>query len=195
MDMPQGTETGRRAPMRGAGGARGGAGTLTLGWLLALALVFWFYYYGYPELSPFAPRTPEVTATGDVVLERNRAGHFVASGAINGVPVTFLLDTGATQIAIPMELAKELELRLGPPVPVRTAAGPARGYMTRLASVELAAIEVSNLSAIVTEGLQADLVLLGMNFLRRFEMVQRGDELILRALSAQRADGAALAGR
>jgi aspartyl protease family protein len=178
---------GRRAVAPTALRAQGGAGTFTLGWLLVLAFVGWFFYSGYTHWLPFAARTPQVTATGEVLLKRNRAGHFVASGAINGVPVNFLVDTGATQIAIPMALAQRLGLKLGPSVGVHTAAGPARGYITRLDSVEVATIEVSNLSAIVTEGLHPDLVLLGMNFLRRIEMVLRGDELILRPMLTQQA--------
>lgn len=163
----------------GKGGARGGAAMLVVGWLIVLGLVYW-YFYGFTERQTNPNRTPEVTAIGEVVLQRNRAGQFVASGAINGAPVTFLLDTGATQIALPMSLAKRLNLEFGPPVQLQTAAGPSRGYATRLQSVRLASIELKDIGALVAEGLDPDLVLLGMNFLRRLEMIQRGDELILR---------------
>ena len=50
---------------------------------------------------------------GPVTLKRNRAGHFEAPGQINGEPVTFLLDTGATYVAVPSELAKRLSLAPG----------------------------------------------------------------------------------
>lgn len=153
---------------------------LVVGWLIILGLVYW-YFYGFTEKQANPNRKPEVTAAGEVVLQRNRAGQFAASGAINGEPVTFLLDTGATQVALPMALARRLNLEIGRPVQLQTAAGPARGYVTRLQSVRLASIEVKDISALVAEGLDPDLVLLGMNFLRRLEMVQRGDELILRA--------------
>jgi aspartyl protease family protein len=173
----------------------GGAASFTLGWLFVLGLVYWFFHAGYPQWSPFAAQAPQVTATGEVVLKRNRAGHFVSAGAINGVPVRFLVDTGATQIAVPLELARRLDLRLGAPVAVQTAAGPSRGYLTRLESVEVGSIEASNLSAIVAEGLHPDLVLLGMNFLRRIEMVLRGDELILRPAQTHQAALPPLAAR
>ena len=162
---------------------RGGAAMLAFGWLLAVGLVFWFFY-GFTEREANPNPKPEATPAGEVILQRNRAGHFVASGEINGERVTFLLDTGATQVAVPMALAKKLKLVLGPPVQLQTAAGPARGYMTRLESVRLASIELKNVSGIVAEGLAPDLVLLGMNFLRRLEIVQRGDELILRPTSS-----------
>ena len=163
--------------------ARGGAAMLVLGWLIAVGLVFW-YFHGFTEREANPNPKPEVTAAGDIVLKRNRAGHYVAGGEINGERVTFLLDTGATQVALPMALAKKLSLALGHPVQLQTAAGPARSYTTRLKSVRLASIEVTDVGALVAEGLDPDIVLLGMNFLRRLELVQRGDELILREATA-----------
>lgn len=153
-----------------------------IGWLILVVTLTW-YFHGYTDREFNPNRVPQVTGAGEVVLKRNRAGHFTADGAINGHPVHFLLDTGATKIAIPMQLAKKLDLKLGTPVALSTAAGPARGYLTRLASVRLASLELRDASAIVAQGLQPDLVLLGMNFLRRIELVQRGDELILRPLN------------
>ena len=49
----------------------------------------------------------------EVVLQRNRQGHYVANGTINGVPVTFLLDTGATDVAIPAAIARRAGLNQG----------------------------------------------------------------------------------
>jgi aspartyl protease family protein len=122
---------------------------------------------------------------GPVVLKRNRAGHYVADGEINGERVVFLLDTGATQVALSKPLAQRLGLKLGPEVTVQTAAGPAPGYQTRLDSVRLASIEMRNVTALVSDGLSPDMVLLGMNFLKRLEMIQRGDELILSTSSSK----------
>ncbi len=156
---------------------------LVIGWLIVFGLVYW-YFYGFTERQTNPNRQPEVSSSGEVILQRNRAGQYVARGAINGEPVTFLIDTGATQIALPMALAKRLNLEFGPSVQLQTAAGPARGYATRLQSVRLASIEVRDIGALVAEGLDPELVLLGMNFLRRLEMVQRGDVLILRPPAA-----------
>ena len=62
---------------------RGGALRHTLIWLAIMAVVAWFFY-GYLEGELNPNRAPHVTGSGEVVLKRNRAGHFVASGAING---------------------------------------------------------------------------------------------------------------
>ena len=156
---------------------------LVFGWLLAIGVVTWFFHdYLVREANP--NRIPAVTATGDVVLKRDRSGHFTAGGSINGQPVRFLLDTGATQIAIPAEVAARLKLKRGMPVELLTAAGPTRGYSTRLDTVRLGSIESKDLGAVVAEGMPDGVVLLGMNFLRRLELVQRGDELTLRAPAA-----------
>jgi aspartyl protease family protein len=166
---------------------RGGVTMQAIGWLMAIALVTWFFH-DYIDRGSNPNRVPSVRAAGEVVLKRDRSGHFTAGGTINGRPVTFMLDTGATQIAIPKGLAERLELKRGMPIDLLTAGGPARGYSTRLASVTLATIEAKDLAAVVADGLPADVVLLGMNFLRRLEIVQRGDELILRAPGASESE-------
>ena len=150
-----------------------------IGWLMAIAVITWFVHdWLSREANP--NRVPTVTASGEVVLKRGSGGHFMAGGAINGEPVQFMLDTGATQIAIPKALADRLRLKRGMPVELLTAAGPSRGYSTRLASVRLATIEGKDVGAIIVDELHPDIVLLGMNFLRRLEIIQRNDELILR---------------
>lgn len=168
--------------MRSVPRARGGVVTLVIGWLLTLA-VLWFGFQVLFERQANPNQVLSVSAGGDLILKRNRAGHYVANGEINGRPVTFLLDTGATAVALPSAVARELGLKPGQAVQLQTAAGPATGYTTRLASVKLGPIEMRDLSALISEGMQGDLVLLGMNFLKRVEMTQRGDELIIRPLA------------
>lgn len=158
----------------------GGAGMLVIGWLIIIGIVFWvFHYWNEREANP--NRVLVAAPTGEIILQRNRAGQYLADGEINGERVTFLLDTGATQVALSTRLARELGLKLGPPVTLSTAAGPAQGYSVRLHSVRLAGFEMRDVGALVSDGLEPGLVLLGMNFLKRLEMTQRGDQLILKA--------------
>jgi aspartyl protease family protein len=165
---------------------RGNTRMIIVGWLLMFGTVFWFFNSwserdANPNRNVFAPADTEIR------LVRNRAGHYVADGEINGERVTFMLDTGATTIALPGALARRLGLKLGSEVEISTAAGPAVAHPTRLASVRLASIEMRDLSAVVSERMQPDdVALLGMNFLKRLEMVQRGNELVLRPLAAKR---------
>ena len=99
----------------------------------------------------------------------------------------FLLDTGATWVALPARLARELGLKQGAAVTLQTANGTSVGYQTRLDSVRLGPIAMRDVGALVTDGMDAGTVLLGMNFLKRLEFTQRGGELVLRMPAA---DGA-----
>lgn len=116
----------------------------------------------------------------EVVLQRNRQGHYVADGYINDVPVTFLLDTGATGVALPIAVARAAGVPRGPAITTQTANGPAQGFLTELESVELGGIRQQQVRAVVSPGLTMNEVLLGMSFLKHLEMIQRGDTLTLR---------------
>ena len=155
---------------------------LVIGWLIIIGIVFWVFH-GWNERQSNPNRVLVTAPTGEVVLQRNRAGQYVADGEVNGERVTFLLDTGATQVALSTRLARQLGLKRGSGVTLQTAAGPVQGYTVRLDSVRLAGIEMRDVGALVSDGLEPGVVLLGMNFLKRLEMIQRGDQLILKPVS------------
>ena len=117
----------------------------------------------------------------EVVLERNAKGHYVATGFINGMAVTFLLDTGATDVAIPEALADRLGLpRIGGAVS-HTANGPVAVWQTLLDQVRLGSIALPDVRASILPSMRAgDPVLLGMSFLRQLEFTQRDGQLTLR---------------
>lgn len=115
-----------------------------------------------------------------VVLQRNRQGHYVAPGTINGHPVRFLLDTGATDISVPGALANRLRLAPGKTSYASTANGTIKVYSTRLDSVALGGLSLANVSAHINPHMQGDTVLLGMSFLQHIELTQRGDTLTLK---------------
>ena len=154
---------------------------IAAGWMLLLGAMFWFFV-DWSEREANPNRNVVATASAEIVLQRARDGHYYANGEINGQRVNFLLDTGATQIALSRSQAEALGLTLGPALTLQTAAGPATGYPTRLARVRLGAIEMHDLGAVVSEKMSGEAVLLGMNFLKRLELVQRGDQLTLRAV-------------
>ncbi len=153
---------------------------LVIAWLLIMGGVYW-YFNGW-EAREANPNTARVLnqQQGDLTLERNRAGHYVAEGGINGRRVTFLLDTGATWVAMPLALGRELGLKRGAAVTLQTANGASVGYQTRLDRVQLGPLELRDVAAVMADGLDADTVLLGMSFLKRVEFTQRDGKLILR---------------
>ena len=133
------------------------------------------------------PNTNPVILQGDdgrhrVILDRNVQGHYVATGQINGLPVTFLLDTGATDVAIPEDLAERLRLeRLGGGIS-QTANGPVAVWQTVLDSVRLGSLSVADVRASILPSMRGtDKVLLGMSFLKQVEMENKGAMLLLRS--------------
>ncbi len=116
----------------------------------------------------------------EVVLQRSRSGHYIAPGLINGEPVQFLVDTGATRISVPLALAQRLGLKQGYASQATTANGVVTVYDTRLDEVRLGSIVLRNVAGNINPGMPGDVVLLGMSFMQDLELVQRGDTLTLR---------------
>ena len=154
-----------------------------LAWLVLLALgVVYFGDVLERQYNPNQELQTNRTKEGlrEVVLQRNKFGHYVTAGRINGQPVTFMLDTGATGVAIPDAVARQLGLTRGRAFRTQTANGVATSYAAKLDVVSVGDIELQDVQAGITAGLQADQVLLGMSFLKHIEFTQRGDTLILR---------------
>jgi len=116
----------------------------------------------------------------EVLLKRNRQGHYVATGAINGQETRYLLDTGATTVSVPEALARRLGLEYGHPMSAHTANGTITTYATMLDRVELGNIVLWNVRAHINPHMEGEEVLLGMSFLKELEFTQRGDTLLLR---------------
>ena len=154
-------------------------------WLLGFAmLMIYFNYFLDKEQNPNQSVYSRVGENGEaeVILQRNRYGHYVSNGRINGFTVQFMLDTGATDVAIPEKIAQKLGLRRGPEKRYNTANGMVVAYSTFLDSVSIGPIEVEGVRASINPGLKGNEILLGMSVLKRVEFTQRGDKLILKPL-------------
>ncbi|KPD21156.1 MULTISPECIES: retropepsin-like aspartic protease family protein [Idiomarina] len=153
-----------------------------IAWGLALAMLVWFFEDKLQQ--QFNPNSQVQSHVGNgqvtVVLEQNRMGHYVARGKVNGQSVTFLLDTGATLVAIPEGLAQKLGLRKGRQGMSQTANGRVITYRTEIDRLQLGDIQLSNVAASITPGMDGDVILLGMSALKEFELMQKGDTLTLR---------------
>lgn len=123
------------------------------------------------------------TVGGEVVLQRNRAGHYLAPGLINGQPVNFLLDTGATHVSVPAGIAEDLGLTKGRRSQVSTANGVISVYQTELDSVQLGGIRLQRVRASINPHMPDEVVLLGMSFMKHLDMTQRDGVLTLRVPS------------
>ena len=160
-----------------------GRGMLIAAWVLILGLLAWFFT-GVLEKqqNPNQQVYSQIHADGirEVRLERNRYGHYVSSGTINGQPVVFLLDTGATTISIPGSVARQLHLQPGLAYSVSTANGTIQVYATRLDTLTLGDIELHDVQANINPHMHDDQILLGMAVLKKLEMIQQGNILTLR---------------
>ncbi len=160
-----------------------GLGMMIMAWLVLLG--FGVVFFGdvlERQFNPNQQLETRYSAEGmrEVVLQRNRFGHYVTAGSINGKPVTFMLDTGATGVAIPEAVAQRLQIPRGRPYRTQTANGLSTSYAATLDSVAVGEIELRDVQAGIAPGLLMEEILLGMSFLKHIEFTQRGDTLILR---------------
>ncbi|MCB8888099.1 retropepsin-like aspartic protease family protein [Vreelandella malpeensis] len=167
--------------MRSLDAQRGGIVMMLLFWIVLLGAGTWLIDGGFTKLS--TPNAHVVNASPDgapVTLKRNRSGHFEAPGEINGEPVTFLLDTGATYVNVPQELAARLALVPGRSAWFNTANGRVQGNLTELDEVVLGGLRAQSVQGSISPGMEHDTVLLGMSFLNLFAIEMADGEMRLR---------------
>ncbi len=148
-------------------------------WLASLGLLAGLYAL-FSMLEQDGGTVISVDAGGSamIVLEQDRNGHYQVEGLINGQAVNFLVDTGATDVAVPESMARALGLDFGPRVQVMTAAGPSKAWMTRLNQVSIGGISRRDVRATITSG-EFNGVLLGMSFLRHYSLRQQDGKLVI----------------
>ena len=157
---------------------------LIIGWIIVIGFLTlvaskWEERQYNPNQQPIT-QINELGVT-ELVLERNRYGHYVTSGLINGQEVTLLLDTGATYVAVPENMAEKLGLRKMARGQSSTANGIVDTYLTRIERLSVGGIEVYDVAASINPGMNHDTsILLGMSVLKNIEFTQRGDQLTLK---------------
>ncbi len=121
------------------------------------------------------------SAAGSVTLSPDARGHYMTLGQVNGGTVQFLVDTGATLIALPSTEARRLGINYlgGQRGYTETANGKAAAYRIRLDTVKVGDITLYGVDAVVMEGDGLKVALLGMSFLNRTEMKRDGQTLTL----------------
>jgi aspartyl protease family protein len=137
----------------------------------------------WPSDRSTAPAAPAV-ATGsadeprETVLERSGGGHFYANVEVNGQLVRFLVDTGATGVALTEEDAERIGLQFDRGAYEQVgigASGPVRGKFVTLDKVSLDGKSAHDVEGAILEG--SDISLLGQNYLGRFSVEMRGDTM------------------
>lgn len=147
-------------------------------------VVFWIVIMGllYVAMNHYLkPKPLIVTASGDLVIPRARDGHFYAAGAVNGKPVNFMVDTGASQVTVSEQFAREAGLSGGVATVFKTANGDMQGRIVTDVPVTLGPLDVSGVRvAVGFIGHEVGDALLGQSFLAKFEIVLQKDQMTLR---------------
>lgn len=159
-----------------------GKNMMLIAWVIGMGLLTWFFgNWEENQINPnSAPLTAKAGGVTQVTLMRNRQGHYVTSGTINQQEVTFLIDTGATTVAIPGGLQQALGLSAGAMHHSLTANGTTQAYATVVEHLAIGGIELFNVRASILPNMPGKQILLGMSVLREIEFTQKGDKLTLR---------------
>lgn len=124
-------------------------------------------------VSPTAPLT-------ELRIERRRDGHFYIDGLVNGEETRFLVDTGATHVALTVDDAKQIGLPVDPSIfdyVAEGAGGPVRGQVVMLDRVTVGGRVVTNAHAVVLEGLGVSL--LGQSVLTQLGTLEMTSERLI----------------
>lgn len=156
-----------------------GRGMALAATLLLLGML-WLYFSHVLETRNHPNRNLAVAPGETLVLKRGTHGHYVFPGQINGRPVRFLLDTGATLVAVPAHRAEELGLAPGARQHSVTANGIVATRATRIDTLAFGPFVLRNVPASLNPGMADDRILLGMSVLKHLEFTQKGDTLLLR---------------
>jgi aspartyl protease family protein len=148
-------------------------------WLAVAAALWWGFSWW--EARQRAGLAPYADASGELVIPRSRDGHFYVRGEINHAPVHFMVDTGASSVAISTQVARAARLPEGRPVTLSTANGTREARLVHGVPVKVGPLAHNDVS--VTTGLDLgdpQAALLGQSFLRHFDVQIASDRLVLR---------------
>ncbi len=160
-----------------------GKGMIYATWALVFGLMVWFF--GVLETNKRNPNQNVQTqvlpgGVKEIILQSSTYGHYVATGKINNKKVKFLVDTGASYVSVPENVAKKAGLKKGAPLLVSTANGTVTVYATTLDTVSIGDITLHDIKADINPHMQGDEILLGMSFLRYLSVSHEGDHLTIR---------------
>lgn len=157
-----------------AASPRHGLIPMLLFWLLVMGIVYALMHYA------IAPKRPKANGNGEVVIVRSTDGHFRTVGTVNGRETAFLIDTGASTVAVSEQFASQAALNAGTPTVFNTANGPRQGRMVEGITVAVGPLQVHNTRVGVgISSAPGQEALLGQSFLAHFNVSMNAEKLVL----------------
>jgi clan AA aspartic protease (TIGR02281 family) len=123
------------------------------------------------------PPAPSFSGDGSMTIRRHDNGHFYVPGTVSDIPVTFMLDTGASVTSITAEIARQAGVHNCKEIQVQTANGTASGCLALVPQMTLGNFTLKNITVAVMPNMETNL--LGANVLRNFRVGQDGDLLLI----------------
>lgn len=158
----------------GASSSRTGLVPMLLFWLLVMGIVYALMQYA------LAPKRPKANGKGEVVIARSTDGHFRTVGTVHGRETVFLIDTGASTVAVSAQFAAQAALNGGVPTVFNTANGPRQGRMVEGITVSVGPLQVHNTRVGVGISASPDQeALLGQSFLTHFNVTMNSEQMVL----------------
>ena len=159
---------------------KNGRWMLVVGWLLAIFILT----MGFNSLLARKQNPNTISSlakqSGSLVLQANELGMYFASGYLNGVRAEYVVDTGATYVAVPIELADDANLEPSRQIFLETAKGTTRGWETRINHLVIGTLELQDVKGVIVEQLDGP-VLLGMSALKGLHMTQANGKLEIKS--------------
>jgi iron donor protein CyaY len=124
-----------------------------------------------------APPQPTYSGSGTMEVPRQPNGHFYLPGTVAGVPVTFMVDTGASVTSISSDIARQAGIHDCRKVQFQTANGAATGCIALVPRMTLGNFELQNITVAVMPNMETNL--LGANVLRNFQMSQSDSGMLI----------------
>ncbi|WP_119344096.1 retropepsin-like aspartic protease family protein [Facilibium subflavum] len=150
-------------------------------WIIIFLLIT-FIAHHYLNQKQKQQLTPKTTTQDQIrIVQLQAYNHqYKSFGQINGQPVKFLIDTGATSVSIPEKVANKIGLRKGFAMQANTPNGVIIVYYTKLDSLSIGSIMLYNIQANINPASNSDYVLLGISALKHIEMSQKNNVLTLK---------------
>lgn len=158
---------------------------MLLGWALAFFMVTALYRMVLADRANPNRLSVVSQQSGALELRKNADGHYLVEGTVNGVSATFLIDTGATQVAVSEAIARRAGLGKNQRRRVQTAAGVSDAWTTDIPAMQIGFFTFKDFGGVIVPGLDDGMVLLGMNALDELQITQSAGTMTLRPIAAE----------